>query len=130
MMVTPLVDGDLVIERVQPTPELLRLDWHGRADCRVPEVALAPFLAQALEHARSAGATIELHFERLEFFAPALVETLVSFLRRARGARVPLYLSFQPSIPWQQASFEALGVFEQIDPFLHIVPAEDGAGPA
>ncbi|MGA9525923.1 MAG: hypothetical protein WBV82_30970 [Myxococcaceae bacterium] len=128
MSPTPLVDGDLVIERFQPTPELVRLDWKGRADCRAPDEVLSPFLAEVLEVARTAGATIEMHFEYLEDFGPGLAEVLVTFLRRARGARVPLYLSYRQSNPWQNASFEALSVFEQLDPFLHLIPADEGAG--
>ncbi len=124
---TSLIDGELTIEFFRPNPELLRLEWSGRALGRAPEAALTPFLSNVLELARHEGASLELHFERLEHLSAATVPALLQFLRRARSARISVYVMYRPACRWQKPSFESLGVFEQVDAFIHLVPVEDAS---
>ena len=124
---TSLIDGELTIEFFRPNPELLRLEWSGRATGRTPEAALTPFLSNALELARHEGASLELHFERLEHLSASTVPALVQLFRLARSAKVSVYVIYRPSCRWQKPSFEALRVFEQLDGFIHLVPAEDAS---
>ncbi len=119
---TPLASAELSIFPSQPSPHLLRLDWSGRSDFRRSDEVLAPFLNAALEEAKTTGAEIEMHFERVEFLNSSTIASLVQFLHRARAAGIGLYFTYRHNVRWQRLSFEALKVFEQLDRRIHVVP--------
>jgi hypothetical protein len=115
-------NGELTIDCHQPSPELIRLDWRGRSAARRPEEALTPYLSETLTQALQQAASVEMHFESLEFFNSSTVAVLVQFLHKARAAGVQLSFCYQPTVRWQKLSFEALRVFEQFDRMVQVIP--------
>lgn len=114
--------GELVIDCHQPKPDVLRLDWKGRSAARRPEETLTPYLALVLDNAIEGRASVEMHFESLQFFNSSTVAVLVQFLHKARTARVALSFHYLPTVRWQKMSFEALRVFEQFDRMVQVIP--------
>ena len=123
---SPLSNEELTIERCQPGPEVIRLDWKGRSTARRPGDAIDPFLSEVLAEARRSSSAIEMHFETLEYLNSSTVAVLVQFLNRARASGVSLCFTYRPSVRWQKLSFEALRVFEQVDKLVRVVPVSGG----
>lgn len=117
-----LTRGELTIEGRHAAPGLIRLDWRGRSAFRHPDEILTPFLGGVLEQAKQDSASIEMHFELLDYLNSSTVAVLVQFLQRARAEGISLCFTYAPTVRWQQLSFEALRVFEQLDKLIHVVP--------
>jgi hypothetical protein len=101
----------------------LRLDWMGRSTDSDPTRFLRPFLDAITACALRAEATIEMHFEELEYFNSSTITALIHLLRSTREQHVALDISFRGDARWQGATFEALRAFERLDDQLRIHPA-------
>lgn len=115
-----LVAGDLRIARRRATPDVLVLEWLGRSQDRDPERTIGAFLRDAVREVGEAGASLEMHFERLEHFNSSTVTALIQLIRFARGLQVPVVIVFDEGCKWQRLSFEALRVFQVPDGLLEL----------
>jgi hypothetical protein len=116
-----LSSGELLIESTQVNPDLIRLDWKGRIAFRTPDEVLNPYLSEVLEQARRNSATIEMHFELIDYLNSSTVAVLVQFLHRVRALGLRLCFTYRASIRWQKLSFEALRVFEHLDKLVQVI---------
>lgn len=82
--------------------------WAGRSDARDPGKALEPFLARLLDNAEATRRTVELRFEKLEYFNSSTVGVLLRLLNSARERAIALELTYDAALRWQSVSFEAL----------------------
>lgn len=120
-----LREGELTVERQELGADLIRVDWSGKSSTRQPEELLNPFLYEVLDAALRKTASIDMHFEKLEYLNSSTVGVLVHFLQRARSHGVRLTFLYRKSLRWQRLSFEALRVFEQVDRLIHVVPVPE-----
>lgn len=119
--VKPLCEGELMIERTQPGPELIRLDWKGSSNFRRSDEGLTLFLYDVLDQALRDTAAIEMHFEALGDLSASTMAVLIHFLQRSRSHGIRLTILYRKRLRWQRLSFEALRVFEQVDRLVQIV---------
>ncbi len=102
--------GDLSIApQIHPTH--LRLDWQGRSGAREPSIVLVPYFEEACRAAAARQASIEMHFEDLEYFNSSTITALIQGIHLARAAGVRLVLIYRESLRWQRLSFDALRMF-------------------
>jgi|SRR5581483_3945969 len=105
-----LVAGDLRIE-VGEADGSVRLDWKGKSNDRQPSKILVPYFKQVLAQARERGATVEMHFEKLDHFNSSTITAIIQTIQEARNGAVKLVLVYDQSLKWQKLSFDALRVF-------------------
>ena len=111
--VTDIADGPLV-----------RVDWRGKGNALQPTVALAPIFDDVLVRSRANGATVDMHFEELEFFNSATITAVLHFIRRARAERRTVVLNYHGGLRWQRYCFDALAAFEKDDGLVRIRPLD------
>ena len=114
-----LVAGDLRID-VLEQQGLLRCDWRGRSVEREADLTLRPFFEGLLARALAIGATLEMHFEELDYFNSSTIGSLISFIQKARRQKVHLRLVYAGTIKWQTLSFDALRMFEKSDQLFEL----------
>lgn len=114
-----LVAGDLRID-VLEQKGLLRCDWHGRSVEREADLTLRPFFDGLLARALEIGATLEMHFEELDYFNSSTIGSLITFIQKARRQKVHLRMVYAGSIKWQALSFDALRMFEKGDQLFEL----------
>jgi hypothetical protein len=103
-----VVLGDLTAQIDSATPGILRIGMTGKSASREAGKVLAPLFDRALATARDEGRTLELHFEKLEYFNSSTIAALVQFIRATQEAGVSLTIVYDPSQKWQAMSFDAL----------------------
>ena len=118
-VVEDLVAGDLKIDVIEDKG-LLRCDWHGRSVEREADLTLRPFFDTLLARALAVGATLEMHFEELEYFNSSTIGSLISFIQKARRQKVHLRMVYAGTIKWQTLSFDALRMFEKGDQLFEL----------
>lgn len=116
---------ELTIHASQPSPDSLRLDWRGRSAFRRPEEIFGPYLDAVLVRARDRSADIEMHFEDLDYLNSSTVAVLVRFLRQVRGEGLGISFMYRANVRWQRLSFDALRVFQHLDPRVRVVSVSD-----
>ena len=114
-----LVAGDLRIDVVEDKG-LLRCDWRGRSVEREADLTLRPFFDGLLARAQELSATLEMHFEELDYFNSSTIGALITFIQKARRQKVHLRLVYAGSIKWQTLSFDALRMFEKGDQLFEL----------
>ena len=114
-----LVAGDLRIE-VLEEKGLVRCDWRGRSVEREADLTLRPFFDRLLARALELGATLEMHFEQLDYFNSSTIGTLIAFIQKARRQKVHLRMVYAGTIKWQSLSFDALRMFEKSDQLFEL----------
>lgn len=82
--------------------------WEGRSDAREPGKVLEPFLARLTANAEATQRTLELRFERLEYFNSSTVGILLRLINTARERALSLEFTYDAGLRWQSVSFEAL----------------------
>ena len=112
-----LIMGDLRID-VSERPGTITLDWKGKSNDRYPKKALGPFFDSMFTEAVEKKATVEMHFEGLDYLNSSTISTLVGMIRDAREKRIQLVISFDNQQKWQKLCFDALRVFEKSDGLL------------
>jgi hypothetical protein len=117
--VEDLVAGDLRIDVVEDK-ELVRCDWSGRSVEREADLTLRPFFDRLLARAQEQGATLEMHFEALDYFNSSTIGTLITFIQKARRQKVHLRMVYAGDIKWQSLSFDALRMFEKGDQLFEL----------
>ncbi len=103
-----LKSDELVIRVDQSSPKRLRLDWRGRSNSRDPELAISPFLEQALVEADKHSGRIEMHFEAMEYFNSSTIVALIRVINAAKKAKVTLQLHYDDALKWQSLVFAPL----------------------
>jgi len=111
--------GDLRVD-VTEADGALRLDWRGKSNARQPELHLNPFLGDVITQAQGKSATIEMHFEDLEFFNSSTITVIIQHVKDARSKGIKLVLSYDKGQKWQKIFFDALSMFEKSDGLLKI----------
>lgn len=111
--------GDLRIDVVEDG-KLLRCDWRGRSVEREADLTLRPFFDRLLARALELGATLEMHFEALDYFNSSTIGSLITFIQKARRQKVQLRMVYAGSIKWQTLSFDALRMFEKGDQLFEL----------
>ena len=114
-----LVAGDLRIDVVEDKG-LLRCDWRGRSVEREADLTLRPFFDGLLARAQELAATLEMHFEELDYFNSSTIGALITFIQKARRQKVHLRMVYAGSIKWQTLSFDALRMFEKGDQLFEL----------
>ena len=114
-----LVAGDLKIDVIEDKG-LLRCDWQGRSVEREADLTLRPFFDRLLARALAMSATLEMHFEQLEYFNSSTIGSLISFIQKARRQKVHLRMVYAGTIKWQTLSFDALRMFEKGDQLFEL----------
>jgi hypothetical protein len=89
-------------------PGVLHLRFTGKSASREAGRVLAPVFDEVLAAAGSERRTLEIHFERLEYFNSSTIAALVQFIRAAQRAHVPLTVVYDAQQKWQTMSFDAL----------------------
>ena len=117
-----LVAGDLRID-VDRQGSLLRCEWRGRSVDRDADATLRPFFDRLLAAAQKLGASVEMHFEELDYFNSSTIGTLITFIQRSRRQKVMLRIVYAGGIKWQTLSFDALRMFEKGDQLFELRPA-------
>ena len=102
----------------------VRVDLCGKSNDRAPEAFLAPIFETVVVRAAAHGATIELHFEKLQYFNSATMGALIGFLRRVRDGdpRLAVVLIYDEGAKLQKVSLEALRIFDVSGGFLRLEP--------
>ena len=120
-----LTSGELRID-VQETesPALLQLLWTGKSREQQPRKTLLPFFSTALSRAADREATLQLHFEKLEYFNSSTITCIIHLIQDARSRGVKVVIVFDPAHKWQKLSFEALRAFAKADGLLELRAAE------
>ncbi len=113
--------GDLVAQLDRTVPSVLRIRMTGKSASREAGKVLAPMFDAALAAAKGEQRTIELHFEKLEYFNSSTIAALVQFIRAAQQAGVPMRVVYDGGQKWQAMSFDALK--------RALKPFESGTGP-
>jgi hypothetical protein len=88
----------------------LSFHWTGKSVDRQPGRTLGPYFAKALGRAVELSASVEMHFEELEYLNSSTVTGLVQLIRDARAAKVNLVFVYDQRLRWQKLAFEALAV--------------------
>ena len=114
-----LVAGDLRID-VAEAGGVLRCDWRGRSVEREADLTLRPFFDRLLARAQELAATVEMHFEELDYFNSSTIGTLITFIQKARRTKVHLRMVYAGHIKWQTLSFDALRMFERGDQLFEL----------
>lgn len=96
------------------------LEWRGVLEERDPQSFLDPYLEAALGEARKQGTSLELRFERMEYFNSSTLGAIVDFTERSLGAGVRLVYVFDATQRWQQLSLDALRVLDAGDGLLEL----------
>jgi len=117
--VDDLIAGDLRIAVVEDGA-LVRCDWSGRSVEREADLTLKPFFDRLLVRAQEVGATLEMHFEELDYFNSSTIGTLITFIQKARRQKVHLRMVYDGRIKWQTLSFDALRMFERGDQLFEL----------
>jgi hypothetical protein len=117
-----LVAGDLRIDVVEEKG-LLRCDWRGRSVEREADLTLRPFFDRLIARAHELGATLEMHFEELDYFNSSTIGALITFIQKARRQKVHLRMVYAGTIKWQTLSFDALRMFERGDQLFELKAA-------
>ncbi len=116
--------GDLQLHVVRSAPNRREVHWRGKSNSRTPGVFLDPFLKRVIEDAGACGATVEMHFEALEFFNSSTITSIIQFVQEMRAAALTLVIFYNPRQKWQRLSFDALRIFEKADGLLRLETTE------
>ncbi len=103
-----LKTDDLVIQMDRSIPAWLRLDWLGRSTSGNPGQIIGPFFERVLAEATVGGLSVEMHFEKLEFFNSSTIASLIHLIHLAIKAKVALRIYYDAELRWQALSFDAL----------------------
>ena len=79
-----------------------------------------PADAPVVTLAHPLGATLEMHFEELDYFNSSTIGTLITFIQKARRQKVHLRMVYAGTIKWQTLSFDALRMFEKSDQLFEL----------
>lgn len=109
--------GSLVIN-VTNASGVLRLDWRGKSNDRQPGRVLAPFFQTVVAEAASKHATLEMHFEALEYFNSSTITSIIQVIQDMRQKRLAMVIVFAENIKWQKLGFDALRIFDKGDRLL------------
>ena len=112
-----LVIGDLRID-VRERAGAIALDWRGKSNDRYPKKSLGPFFENLFVEAIEKKATVEMHFEGLDYLNSSTISAIVGVIRDLRDKRIKLVISFDNQQKWQKLCFDALRVFEKPDGLL------------
>ncbi len=112
--------GDLAIEAVDQAGSALQLHWRGKSNDRHPGKVLEPYFTRVIAAAGARGATVELHFEKLDHFNSSTITALIQLLQDARSQGIKVVILFDKALKWQKLSFDALRVFAKGDDLLQI----------
>lgn len=113
--------GALTIDAVL-AGSTLTLTWRGKSSDRMASKLLAPFLATAIDRARTESVPLELHFEGLDYLNSSTVTAIIQAVQRARNKSVRLSVVFDPRLRWQRLTFDALKVFVTGDGWFELRP--------
>ena len=105
----------------------MQLLWRGRSLDRQPNKTLAPYLAQAVASAAEARVSLEMHFEKLDYFNSATVMAIVQCLHSARKSGVHVRIVYDGGREWQRLSFDPMQVFAA-DGMLELLPTPAQGG--
>jgi len=118
----PLEDcrfGDLVIT-AHESGGVIRVDWNGKSNDRQPGKVLDPWFGRAVSRALDSHASIEMHFEGLEFFNSSTITSIIQLIQDVREKGIKLVIVFNAQLKWQKLSFDALRIFEKADGLLQL----------
>ncbi len=102
--------GELVIDVVEPRPDLIEVYWSGASNSLDPAAVLKPFFTLALAEAAMRSARLELHFEKLKYFNSSTVAALIRFVQDASKKSVKLALYYDGSLRWQDHNFKTISL--------------------
>lgn len=102
--------GELIIDVVEPRPDLIEVYWSGSSSSRDPANVLKPFFTLALAEATTRNARLELHFEKLKYFNSSTVAALLRFVQDAAKQSVKLALYYDGSLRWQEHNFKTISL--------------------
>ncbi|MBE2248286.1 MAG: hypothetical protein IAE78_01980 [Myxococcus sp.] len=105
-----IVAGDLVIDVVHASPDLIEVFWSGSSNAKDPAVTLRPFTTLLLAEAKTRSARVELHFEKLSFINSSTVSALIRFLQDAAGDGVKVALFYDGALRWQEHNFKTISL--------------------
>jgi hypothetical protein len=117
--------GDLQLDLFRPAPDRIEVHWRGKSNSRNPGAYLDPFLKRVTDDAAATRATVEMHFEALEFFNSSTITSIIQFVQEMRAAVLTLVIFYNPRQKWQRLSFDALRIFEKGDGLLRLQAAEE-----
>jgi len=117
-----LDSGDLSIQ-VSEQPNALVCAWTGKSNDRNPQAALGPWFDGLLAAAAAKGASVTMHFDKLDHFNSSTITALIRLIQGARGKGVKLTFVYDQNLKWQRLSFDALRVFEKADRAFELVTA-------
>jgi hypothetical protein len=106
-----LEEGELKIQCEQPSPQVIRINWLGKSVDRQPRTVLNPYFAEIFSEAIESKSTVEMHFERLEYFNSSTITAVIQLIQLARQRGVRMKLVYDDSLKWQRISFEPLKIF-------------------
>jgi hypothetical protein len=119
--VEDLIFGDL---KVQVEDDAARaafvLKWTGKSHDRQPGKKLDPFLGAAAAAAAEQARSLELRFEKLEYFNSSTLTSIIGLVQQARHRKVPVVIVFDKAMKWQKLAFDALRVLGKGDGLLEI----------
>lgn len=114
--------GDLVLQ-VSRAEGMIRIDFKGRSNERDPESQLGPLLREAGEAAERSGASLDLHFESLEFFNSSTITSLLRYLIAMHAKQVRVRIVYDASRRWQRVFFDSLASLDQGNGLLVVDPS-------
>ena len=117
-----LDSGDLSIQ-VSEQPTSYVCTWAGKSNDRNPQAALGPWFDGLLAAAVARGASVTMHFDKLEHFNSSTITALIRLIQSARTKGVKLAFVYDQNLKWQRLSFDALRVFEKADRAFELVTA-------
>ena len=113
--------GDLSAQLDRSTAGVLRIRMTGKSASREAGKVLAPLFDAALGHAQTESRSLELRFEKLEYFNSSTIAALVQFIRTTQAHEVGIRVVYDGRQKWQAMSFDALR--------RALKPFESGSGP-
>src|ERR1044071_6338091 len=103
--------GELEVQMVGTKPT--RVVFQGKSNHRDPDAFLRPLFANILKRVNEPDASLEIHFEKLEFFNSSTITAVIQFIKELRARRVATRVSYDASHKWQKVFFDALGMLEK-----------------
>jgi hypothetical protein len=115
----------LTIEAGDRTANAIELVWKGRSRSREPGAVLTPYLTKAVGWAADRNVSLEMRFDRLDFFNSATVMVLIQCIHLARSRSVRLRLLYAAESEWQKLSFDPIRILQK-DELLEISSVRNG----
>jgi hypothetical protein len=111
--------GDLRLDVREESRGLIRVDWQGKSNLANPESVITPFLADLTLRATRDNASIEMHFESLEFFNSSTITAIIRYLKKLPPT-LRLQVFYDPGHAWQKIFFDALWFVERSNKLFRI----------